>query len=41
MNIPAVVDFEKEDPIQYIKTGDWVKINGSTGEVEITPRLKD
>ena len=41
MNIPAVVDFEKEDPIQYIKTGDWVKINGSTGEVEITQRLKD
>ena len=35
MNIPAVVDFMDVDPIEVIRTGDWVKINGDTGEVEI------
>ena len=35
MNIPAVVDFVGIDPLEVIKTGDWVKINGNTGEVEI------
>lgn len=34
MKIPAVTDFSSyEDPINMIKTGDWVKINGNTGEV--------
>lgn len=35
MNIPAVSDFENDDPIKVIKTGDWVKIDGSTGEVTV------
>lgn len=35
LNIPAVVDFFETDPIQIIKTGDWVEINGKTGEVVI------
>ena len=35
MNIPAVVDFEEEDPIDVIKTGDFVRIDGTTGVVEI------
>ena len=32
---PMVADFEDIDPCQSIKTGDWVKVNGNTGEVEI------
>jgi uncharacterized protein len=36
MNIPTIVDFEKnQDPCQLIENGDWVKINGDTGEVKI------
>ena len=35
MNVPAVVDFIEQDPIDVIKTGDWVMINGYTGEVEV------
>ena len=35
---PMVADFADIDPCQYIKTGDWVKVNGNTGEVEITRR---
>lgn len=40
MNIPAVVDFDDVDPINVIKTGDWVCIDGSTGRVEITRKNK-
>ena len=37
LDVPAVSDFgEDEDPMEIIKTGDWVKIDGSTGIVEIT-----
>lgn len=36
LNIPAVVDFMEVDPIDIISTGDWVEINGTTGEVTIT-----
>lgn len=35
---PAVCDFAEADPVKIIKTGDWVKIDGSTGIVEITPK---
>ena len=35
MNVPAVVDFAGQDPIDVIQTGDWVKINGDTGVVEV------
>ncbi|NLV82833.1 MAG: DUF126 domain-containing protein [Synergistaceae bacterium] len=38
LNIPAVVDFEEVDPIKIISTGDWVEINGTTGEVIITKK---
>lgn len=38
MKIPAIVDFEADqDPCRIITTGDWVRMNGSTGEVEILP----
>lgn len=35
MNLPAVVDFESVDPLDVIKTGDLIKIDGSNGEVMI------
>jgi predicted aconitase with swiveling domain len=35
LNLPAVVDFEGADPVKVIETGDWVKIDGTTGIVEI------
>jgi len=39
MKIPAVADFsESENPLDLIKTGDWVKINGESGEVIVTPK---
>ena len=40
MQIPTVVDFtESEDPCNIIENGDWVKIDGDTGIVEIRKRL--
>jgi hypothetical protein len=39
MQIPTVVDFEiHQNPCILIENGDWVKINGETGVVEITKR---
>lgn len=39
MNIPTIVDFDPDhDPCALIENGDWLKINGDTGQVEI---LKD
>ena len=38
LDVPAVSDFEEDDPMEIIKTGDWVKVDGSTGIVEITRR---
>ncbi|MBK5260974.1 MAG: DUF126 domain-containing protein [Peptostreptococcaceae bacterium] len=35
VDVPMVTDFADVDPCQYIKTGDWVKVNGNNGEVEI------
>lgn len=36
MKISAVVDFEPgQDPCRVITTGDWIRMNGRTGEVEI------
>jgi predicted aconitase with swiveling domain len=36
LQIPTVVDFpEEQDPCVLIKTGDRVRLNGDTGEVEI------
>lgn len=36
MQIPTVVDFTADDPCSLIENGDWVKIDGTTGRVEIT-----
>ncbi|KUO70779.1 MAG: hypothetical protein APF77_07640 [Clostridia bacterium BRH_c25] len=39
MGIPAVADFAAdENPVEKIKTGDWVVIDGNTGEVIVTPK---
>lgn len=35
MRIPAVTDLDK-DPTEVIATGDWVKVDGDKGVVEIT-----
>lgn len=34
--VPAVTDLD-QNPIDVIKTGDWVKVDGDSGIVEITP----
>ena len=36
--VPAVTDLD-QDPLQVIKTGDWVRVDGNTGRVEITNHL--
>lgn len=36
---PAVTELD-QDPIEVIKTGDWVKVDGNTGVVEITPKAQ-
>jgi predicted aconitase with swiveling domain len=33
--VPAVTDLD-QDPIEVIKSGDWVKVDGTNGVVEIT-----
>lgn len=38
MQIPTVVDFPADDPCRLIENGDWVKIDGTTGRVEITKK---
>lgn len=39
MQIPTVVDFDDEnDPCRFIANGDWVRIDGTTGVVEIRKR---
>ena len=38
MGLPTVADFAaEEDPIKRIKTGDWVRIDGSSGLVTVVP----
>ena len=37
MRIPAVTDLDG-DPLALIETGDWVKVDGDRGVVEITKR---
>jgi predicted aconitase with swiveling domain len=36
LDIPTVIDLEK-DPFKLVKTGDWVKVDGNNGIIEITP----
>lgn len=35
MRVPAVTDLD-QDPVEVIATGDWVKVDGDKGVVEIT-----
>jgi predicted aconitase with swiveling domain len=35
--VPTVTDFDK-DPVEVIATGDWVKVDGDNGIVEVTKR---
>ena len=37
MRAPAVTDLDR-DPLAVIETGDWVKVDGDQGTVEITKR---
>jgi len=34
---PSVTDFD-QDPLKVIETGDWVKVDGDNGVVEVTKR---
>jgi predicted aconitase with swiveling domain len=36
VHAPAMTDFDR-DPLQLIRTGDWVKVDADNGIVEITP----
>jgi predicted aconitase with swiveling domain len=37
MKIPTIVDFEEsQDPCKLIKSGDWIRMNGESGRVEIS-----
>ena len=38
LGIPTVADFDGVDPCRVIKTGAWVRIDGDTGEVQITKK---
>lgn len=39
MQIPTIVDFpEDQDPCDLISNGDWIKMDGNTGIVEITKK---
>lgn len=41
LKIPTVVDFSSdEDPCRCIATGDWVRVDGTSGVVEIVRRAK-
>jgi hypothetical protein len=39
MQIPTIVDFPADkDPCKVISDGDWVKMDGNTGIIEITKK---
>lgn len=35
---PSVTDFD-QDPLQVIETGDWVRVDGDNGIVEVTKKI--
>ena len=37
MRIPSVTDLD-QDPLELIETGDWVRVDGDKGTVEITKK---
>ena len=39
MKVPTVTDFD-QDPTEIIETGDWVKVDGDKGIVEVIKRSK-
>jgi predicted aconitase with swiveling domain len=34
---PAMTDFD-QDPLELIRTGDWVRVDATTGLVTVTPQ---
>lgn len=40
MRTPAVTELD-QDPLEIIETGDWVKVDGDAGTVEITKVARD
>lgn len=38
--VPAVTDFD-QDPLSVIETGDWVRVNGNDGTVEVVKKAVD
>ncbi len=39
MHMPAVTDFDR-DPLEAIETGDWVRVDGDAGIVEVTKQAR-
>ena len=39
MRIPSVTELDR-DPLDLIETGDWVRVDGDTGTVEVTKKAK-
>lgn len=37
MRVPSVTDLDR-DPLEIVETGDWVRVDGDRGRVEITKR---
>lgn len=37
MRVPSVTELDR-DPLEVIETGDWVKVDGDTGKVEVVKR---
>ena len=33
---PAVADVEDGDPCEILRTGDWIRLDGTTGEIIVT-----
>jgi predicted aconitase with swiveling domain len=40
LHVPAVTDLD-QDPLSVIETGDWVKVDGDRGIVEVTKRARE
>ena len=38
--VPTVAEFQDADPTEVIKTGDWVRVDGDAGTVEILKRAE-
>jgi predicted aconitase with swiveling domain len=38
MHVPTITDLD-QDPTEVIETGDWVKVDGDNGVVEVTKKV--